>query len=54
MIIMIPEMPAFPGDLSAQGGLKAIMAAQYKSINRGGDSIMVRRTLALHTTRSPL
>ncbi|CDZ98423.1 Phospholipase D1 [Phaffia rhodozyma] len=40
VIIMIPEMPAFPGDLSAQGGLKAIMGAQYRSINRGGHSII--------------
>lgn len=40
VIILVPEIPAFPGDLSAEGGLKAIMGAQYRSINRGGKSIM--------------
>ncbi|KAL7424937.1 hypothetical protein Q5752_000624 [Cryptotrichosporon argae] len=34
-----------PGDISTQSGLKAIMEAQFRSINRGGDSIfeMVRQ-----------
>jgi hypothetical protein len=34
-----------PGDIQSQSGLKAIMEAQYRSINRGGESIfdMVRK-----------
>ncbi|WWD20129.1 hypothetical protein CI109_104605 [Kwoniella shandongensis] len=42
--VVIPAVPAFPGDIQAQSGLKAIMEAQYRTINRGGASIfeMVR------------
>ncbi|WVQ75129.1 hypothetical protein IAR50_004738 [Cryptococcus sp. DSM 104548] len=42
--ILIPAVPCFPGDISTQSGIKAIMEAQYRSINRGGASIfeMVR------------
>ncbi|WVQ79396.1 hypothetical protein IAT38_001493 [Cryptococcus sp. DSM 104549] len=44
IIIIIPAVPAFPGDIQTQSGLKAIMEAQYRTINRGGNSIfeMVR------------
>ncbi|ODO00720.1 phospholipase D [Cryptococcus wingfieldii CBS 7118] len=42
--ILIPAVPCFPGDISTESGIKAIMEAQYRSINRGGASIfeMVR------------
>lgn len=42
MIINIPSVPAFAGDLKADGslGTRAIMEFQYNSINRGGYSIM--------------
>lgn len=42
MIINIPSVPAFAGDLKADGslGTRAIMEFQYNSINRGGHSIM--------------
>jgi phospholipase D1/2 len=41
MIIMIPSVPAFAGDLKADDalGTRAIMEFQYDSINRGGHSI---------------
>ncbi|OCF61802.1 phospholipase D [Kwoniella mangroviensis CBS 10435] len=39
IIILIPAVPAFPGDIQSQSGLKAIMEAQYRTINRGGASI---------------
>ncbi|WWC93003.1 uncharacterized protein L201_007967 [Kwoniella dendrophila CBS 6074] len=44
IIVLIPAVPAFPGDIQTQSGLKAIMEAQYRTINRGGASIfeMVR------------
>ena len=42
MIIVIPAVPAFAGDLrdDASLGTRAIMEFQYNSINRGGYSIM--------------
>lgn len=42
MIICMPSVPAFAGDLKADGslGTRAIMEFQYNSINRGGHSIM--------------
>ena len=42
MIVMIPSVPAFAGDLrdEASLGTRAIMQFQYNSINRGGHSIM--------------
>lgn len=42
MIINIPSVPAFAGDLKSDGslGTRAIMEFQYFSINRGGNSIM--------------
>lgn len=39
IFVLIPEVPAFPGDIQQESGLKAIMEAQYRSINRGGKSI---------------
>lgn len=39
IFVLIPEVPAFPGDIQKEAGLKAIMEAQYRSINRGGKSI---------------
>ncbi|KAH3999226.1 phospholipase [Parastagonospora nodorum] len=41
MIIMIPSVPAFAGDLKSDDalGTRAIMEFQYDSINRGGHSI---------------
>jgi phospholipase D1/2 len=41
MIIMIPSVPAFAGDLKGDDalGTRAIMEFQYDSINRGGHSI---------------
>lgn len=42
MIIAIPAIPAFAGDLKADDALstRAIMEFQYNSINRGGHSIL--------------
>jgi phospholipase D1/2 len=42
MIINIPSVPAFAGDLKADSslGTRAIMEFQYDSINRGGHSIL--------------
>jgi len=47
MIILIPAVPGFAGDLRSDAALatRAIMEFQYKSINRGGYSIM--ETIAL-------
>ncbi|KAJ8689244.1 hypothetical protein PTI98_013285 [Pleurotus ostreatus] len=39
VIVCIPEVPGFAGDIKTEGSLKIIMAAQYRSINRGGSSI---------------
>lgn len=39
VVIVIPEVPGFAGDLENEGSLKTIMAAQYRTINRGGNSI---------------
>lgn len=42
VIVVIPSVPGFAGDLRDDSalGTRAIMAFQYKSINRGGHSIM--------------
>ncbi|KAK4245224.1 hypothetical protein C7999DRAFT_16553 [Corynascus novoguineensis] len=42
IIIVIPAVPAFAGDLKSDGalGTRAIMEFQYFSINRGGSSII--------------
>nr|GAT61270.1 phospholipase D [Mycena chlorophos] len=39
VIVVIPEVPAFAGQIKDEGGLKTIMGAQYRTINRGGNSI---------------
>lgn len=42
IIVVIPTVPCFAGDLADQAalGTRAIMEFQYNSINRGGNSIM--------------
>lgn len=42
MVVMIPAIPGFAGDLKDESslGTRAIMEFQYNSINRGGHSIM--------------
>jgi phospholipase D1/2 len=42
VIVVIPTVPCFAGDLADQAalGTRAIMEFQYNSINRGGNSIM--------------
>ncbi|KAI1122437.1 phospholipase [Nemania abortiva] len=42
VIILMPAVPAFAGDLQSDGalGTRAIMEYQYNSINRGGHSII--------------
>lgn len=42
IIVCMPAVPAFAGDLQSDGalGTRAIMEFQYKSINRGGHSII--------------
>lgn len=39
VVVVIPEVPGFPGNIKDEGGLKTIMAAQYRTMNRGGSSI---------------
>jgi len=39
VIVVIPELPGFAGDVKSETSLKTIMAAQYRTINRGGKSI---------------
>lgn len=39
VVVVIPEVPGFSGDIKEQGAIKTIMAAQYRSMNRGGHSI---------------
>ncbi|CAG7850914.1 Phospholipase D1 Short=PLD 1; AltName: Full=Choline phosphatase 1; AltName: Full=Meiosis-specific sporulation-specific protein 14; AltName: Full=Phosphatidylcholine-hydrolyzing phospholipase D1 [Serendipita indica DSM 11827] len=40
VIIVIPEVPAFAGDIKDASAVQIILGAQYRTINRGGDSIM--------------
>ncbi|KAL2024546.1 hypothetical protein VTK56DRAFT_7589 [Thermocarpiscus australiensis] len=42
MVVVMPAVPAFAGDLKSDGalGTRAIMEFQYNSINRGGHSII--------------
>lgn len=44
MTIVIPAIPGFAGDIKSDDavGIRAIMNFQYKSINRGGNSILER------------
>jgi len=39
VVVVIPEVPAFAGDIKSEGAIKTIMGAQYRTINRGGHSI---------------
>lgn len=39
VFVVIPELPGFAGDVKSQSALKTIMAAQYRTMNRGGHSI---------------
>ncbi|KAF8884660.1 hypothetical protein BD779DRAFT_1536317 [Infundibulicybe gibba] len=39
VIVVIPEVPGFAGDIKSQNAIRIIMAAQYRTINRGGSSI---------------
>ncbi|KIM73758.1 hypothetical protein PILCRDRAFT_99252 [Piloderma croceum F 1598] len=39
VIVVIPELPGFAGNIKDQSSLKTIMAAQYRTMNRGGSSI---------------
>lgn len=39
VFVVIPELPGFAGDVKNESGLKTIMAAQYRTMNRGGSSI---------------
>ncbi|EJC99464.1 phospholipase D [Fomitiporia mediterranea MF3/22] len=39
VVIVIPEVPGFSGDIKDQTAIKTIMAAQYRTMNRGGYSI---------------
>jgi phospholipase D1/2 len=36
---VIPEVPGFAGNIKDESALKIIMAAQWRTINRGGHSI---------------
>ena len=36
---MLPEVPGFAGNVKDESSVKTIMAAQYRTINRGGSSI---------------
>lgn len=39
VMIMIPEVPCFPGDLKASQGTLAILDTQYRSLCRGKESL---------------
>ena len=39
VVVVIPEVPGFAGNISDQSAIKIIMAAQYLTMNRGGHSI---------------
>jgi phospholipase D1/2 len=39
VIVTIPEVPGFAGNIKDEGSIKTIMAAQYRTMNRGGHSI---------------
>ncbi|TDL24340.1 phospholipase D/nuclease [Rickenella mellea] len=46
VVVVIPEVPGFSGNINEQSSLKTIMAAQYRTINRGGHSIYEEVTKA--------
>ncbi|KZT05728.1 phospholipase D/nuclease [Laetiporus sulphureus 93-53] len=39
VVIILPEVPAFAGPVKEETSIKIIMAAQYRTMNRGGHSI---------------
>ena len=39
VVVVIPEVPGFAGNIRDESSVKTIMAAQYRTINRGGHSI---------------
>ena len=39
VVICIPEVPGFSGNIKEESSLRFIMAGQYRTINRGGSSI---------------
>lgn len=39
VVVVIPELPGFAGNIKDETAIKTIMAAQYRTINRGGHSI---------------
>ncbi|TFK85137.1 phospholipase D/nuclease, partial [Polyporus arcularius HHB13444] len=39
VVVVIPEVPGFAGQVKDESSVKTIMAAQYRTINRGGHSI---------------
>ncbi|KAF8900846.1 hypothetical protein CPB84DRAFT_1836517 [Gymnopilus junonius] len=39
VVVLIPEVPGFAGDVKTESSIKTIMAGQYRTINRGGSSI---------------
>ncbi|KIP04639.1 hypothetical protein PHLGIDRAFT_75578, partial [Phlebiopsis gigantea 11061_1 CR5-6] len=39
VVVVIPEVPGFAGNIRDESSVKIIMAAQYRTINRGGHSI---------------
>ncbi|KAH0437464.1 hypothetical protein IEQ34_026228 [Dendrobium chrysotoxum] len=40
IVVIIPTIPCFAGELDEAAGIRCIMAWQYKTISRGGKSIM--------------
>jgi hypothetical protein len=39
VVVLIPEVPGFAGNINDQTAIKTIMAGQYRTMNRGGSSI---------------
>ncbi|KIJ51188.1 hypothetical protein M422DRAFT_203211 [Sphaerobolus stellatus SS14] len=39
VVVVIPEVPGFSGNIADESAIKTIMAAQWRTINRGGNSI---------------
>ena len=46
VVVVIPEVPGFAGNISDQTAIKTILAAQWRTINRGGHSIYEEITKA--------
>jgi hypothetical protein len=39
VVVVISEVPGFAGDISDEGAIKTVLAAQWRTIDRGGHSI---------------